>query len=83
MPQKKTIVNYEIKGGSCRSNNPTLYIGEISRNLYTRDLEYFAMAKKERQAPFIHKHMNDYDGGILIDLLQMISVTQQSLSKKV
>ena len=50
-------VNYEIECQLCKSTTPTVYIGETSRNLYTRGGEHLQRSGKEDS--FMRKHMEE------------------------
>ena len=53
-------INYEIECKLCPKSEPSAYIGETSRNLYTRTLEH--MGNKDGEG-FINKHMEECHPG--------------------
>ena len=80
----ETNVNYEIKCCLCSSSNLCLYIGETSRNVYTRGLEHIAMARKEDEVSFIHKHMYEYHRGMKEEIIARVSHSNKDyLSRQV
>ena len=58
---RRNNVNYEIECQLCPEGNRPVYIGETSRNLYTRGKEHMGSVNREgteeREASFIQKHM--------------------------
>ena len=46
-------INYEIECQLCKSNSPSVYIGETARNLYTRGGEH--VKRKDDEDSFIRK----------------------------
>ena len=50
-------VNYEVMCGLCPKNSSVKYIGETSRNLYTRMNEH--LAESEKEGLFMRKHMEE------------------------
>ena len=57
----KTNINYEIECQLCPEGNRAAYIGETSRNLYTRTLEH--LNNKDNEG-FMNKHMAECHPGI-------------------
>ena len=54
-------VNYEIACKLCDEANPAVYIGETSRNMYTRGGEHMRMRKDEDS--FMSRHMREKHEG--------------------
>ena len=54
-------VNYEIECRLCPVNNRPKYVGETSRNLYTRMAEHDSAKHSEHS--FMKKHMEEYHEG--------------------
>ena len=52
-------VNYEIECKLCQDTVPTVYIGETSRNLYTRGGEHLGDREKEEKDSFMKRHMRE------------------------
>ena len=57
----KNNVNYEIECKLCQDSNPTVYIGETARNLYTRGGEH--LLRRGEDESFMNKHMRDHHVG--------------------
>ena len=60
-PCHKNNVNYEIECEICKDSKPTVYIGETSRNLYTRGGEHLGM--REDIDSFMNRHMKERHEG--------------------
>ena len=56
-PCHRNNVNYEIECKLCKDTRPTVYIGETSRNLFTRGGEHLQKGKEEDS--FMNKHMRE------------------------
>ena len=56
-------VNYEIECQLCPDGQKASYIGESSRNLYTRSLEHISNYQSGSADSFILKHQNNKHGG--------------------
>ena len=60
-PCHKANVNYEVVCMSCPENNRAKYIGETSRNLYTRMGEH--SSEQEEEGSFMKKHREEFHNG--------------------
>ena len=65
---RRNNVNYEIECHLCADGGRPVYIGETSRNLFTRGKEHMGSEHREgteeREAGFAHKHMEQYHQGM-------------------
>ena len=64
-------VNYEIECRLCPMNNRPKYIGETSRNLYTRMAEHDS--GKHNDHSFMRKHMEEYHEGGIADFAARVT----------
>ena len=53
---RRSNVNYSVGCQLCPQDNKSVYLGETSRNLYTRGKEHDDKLKKEAEDSFMHKH---------------------------
>ena len=61
---RKTNVTYEIECGLCLGDDRSVYIGETSRNLFTRGLEHSRKYEGGKEDSFLLKHQLDrHQGG--------------------
>ena len=58
----RSNINYQIECQLCKDTTPTIYIGETSRNLYTRGGEHIHRSREEDS--FMKKHMEDKHAGL-------------------
>ena len=56
-------VNYQIECQLCPDDQKEVYIGESSRNLFTRSLEHVNNFRSGLQSSFMLKHQNDKHSG--------------------
>ena len=68
-------INYEIECQLCKSTTPTIYIGETSRNLYTRGGEHLQRSGKEDS--FMRKHMEERHLGEEEDFVAKVTHTNK------
>jgi len=57
--ENRTVYKYECEIDGCSGT----YIGETSRNVYTRSLEHSGKYDKNNSDSFISKHQNEYHSG--------------------
>ena len=67
----RSNVNYEIECRLCKNTKPTVYIGETSRNLYTRGGEH--MRLRNEQESFMNKHMSENHDGMADDFVAKVT----------
>ena len=60
---RKSNVQYEMSCNLCPSDNPSLYIGETARNLFTRSKEHLANYASRNRESFMRKHQVDHHYG--------------------
>ena len=56
-------VQYEVRCGTCPEETPSVYIGETSRNLYTRAKEHQHKRKKKDEKSFMANHQAEKHQG--------------------
>ena len=56
-------MNYELKCMLCPDQNKSVYIGESSRNLYTRSREHLSNYRSGLSTSFMAKHQSHAHGG--------------------
>ena len=56
-------VNYELECLLGPENRKSVYIGESSRNLYTRSKEHLSRYRQDNISSFIRKHQDSEHGG--------------------
>ena len=79
---QRNNVNYEIECGLCKETNPTIYIGETSRNLYTRGVEHMKRGKNEES--FMMKHMLEKHEGEEADFTAKVThVNNDCLTRQI
>ena len=61
---RQSNICYEVECQLCPDDRRSLYIGESSRNLYTRAKEHLDNYRKERPKSFMRKHQNKKHGGL-------------------
>ena len=59
----KSGISYEIECQQCPDGNKSLYIGESSRNLYTRAKEHLKNYENQTQKSFMWKHQRKNHNG--------------------
>ena len=60
---RKSNIQYEIECELCPSDSRSMYIGESSRNLYTRAKEHLDNYNKGGEKSFMKKHQRRKHGG--------------------
>ena len=82
-------VNYEIECHLCPEENRPVYIGETSRNLYTRGREHMSSGRRtgnegERESTFVRKHVEEYHQGMEADFRgKVVKQNKDSFSRQV
>ena len=80
-------MNYEIECQLCPEDNRPIYIGETSRNLYTRGREHVGNGNRENEEDescFVTKHMNDHHKGMNSRFTARVTHTNKdSLSRQI
>ena len=75
-------VNYEIECRLCKDTKPTVYIGETSRNLYTRGGEH--LQKRRDDDSFMKKHMEEKHAGEADDFTAKVTHSNKdSLTRQI
>ena len=59
----RTNVNYQIECKLCPEDKKFIYIGETSRNLYTRMGEHSKDRERNEEGSFMTKHLEQYHNG--------------------
>ena len=60
---EKNNVTYEIECGMCQGDERSVYVGETSRNLYTRGAEHSKKYEGGKQDSFLQKHQQEKHQG--------------------
>ena len=62
----KSNVQYELECGLCHEDSKAVYVGETSRNLYTRSKEHVGKyrSRKGNQDSFMRKHQDEKHDGV-------------------
>ena len=64
---RKSNVQYEMECLECPETNPTVYVGETARNVYTRGLEHFDIYRRRQRGgkkeSFLYQHQEDRHQG--------------------
>ena len=60
---RKSNVTYEIECGMCEGEDKSVYVGETSRNLYTRGVEHSKKYEGGKQDSFLQKHQVEKHNG--------------------
>ena len=60
---RKANIQYSMECGLCPRENPTEYIGETSRNLFTRAGEHYKNYRAGKRDNFIYKHQGEVHDG--------------------
>ena len=77
-------VNYELECQLCPDNNKSIYLGESSRNLYTRSKEHLSSYRSGLSTSFIAKHQeNAHRGQEPSYKARVITSTRDCLSRQV
>ena len=82
----KSNIQYQLECGQCTGEEKGVYIGESSRNLYTRSKEHIGKyrSKKRQAESFIKKHQDEQHGGGEADFKAKVTgVFRDSLSRQV
>ena len=61
---QQSNICYEVECQLCPDGRKSLYIGESSRNLFTRAKEHLANYRNDRPKSFMKKHQNKKHGGL-------------------
>ena len=72
---RKTNVQYRMDCKLCPENNPTVYIGETSRNLFTRAGEHLQGYRAKRLGNFITEHQRCAHNGATADFSAKVTNT--------
>ena len=76
--------NYEMECQLCPDDNKSKYIGESSRNLYTRSKEHLANYRSGLQTSFIIKHQNTmHQGEEAVFMAKVTTRTRDCLTRQV
>ena len=59
----RSNVQYEVRCGTCPADTPSVYIGETSRNFYTRGKEHKRKSKKKDEKSFMANHQAEKHQG--------------------
>ena len=81
-------VNYEIECRLCPEGNRPVYIGETSRNLYTRGKEHMGGEYREgtddNESCFVKRHMEEHHAGMISSFAARVTQTNKdSLTRQV
>ena len=77
-------MNYEIECQLCPDGRKGLYIGETSRNLYTRSKEHVSRFRSGLVTSFIVKHQNNAHNGEEADYRAKVTAsTRDCLTRQV
>ena len=82
----KSNIQYELECGLCTEEQKGIYIGESSRNLYTRGKEHVGKyrSRKRNHDSFMKKHQQEKHGGREADFKAKVTgVFRDSLSRQV
>ena len=75
-------INYEIECRLCKNSKPTVYIGETSRNLYTRGGEH--LQKRKDEDSFMNRHMMEKHAGEADDFAAKVTHSNKdSLTRQI
>ena len=64
---RKTNIQYSMECRQCPESDPTTYIGETSRNLYTRAKEHIDKCEGRKEDSFMWKHQEEKHNGVEAD----------------
>ena len=77
-------MNYELECMLCPDQNKSVYIGESSRNLYTRSREHLSNYRSGLSTSFMAKHQSHAHGGQEpLYKAKVIASTRDCLSRQV
>ena len=77
-------VNYELECQLCPAGNRSVYIGESSRNLYTRSKEHLARYREGQNTSFMVKHQDSVHEGEQADFTAKVTAsTRDCLTRQV
>ena len=84
----RSNVNYEIECQLCPEENRPVYIGETSRNLYTRGKEHLGSEHRgeteDKELSFMKQHMEEHHTGMVSRFAGKVTRTNKdSLSRQV
>jgi hypothetical protein len=78
----KNNVNYQIECTECTENNGPVYIGETSKNLYTRTLQHLRGRRQDES--FMKKHEEECHGGREVQFKARVTHTNRDcLSRQI
>ena len=83
---RRSCVQYKLECRLCPEEEVCTYVGETSRNLYTRGKEHIEKyrSRQRRQDSFIEKHQNEKHGGAQADFTAKVTGSfQDCLSRQV
>ena len=91
---RRNNVNYEIQCHLCPEEDRPVYIGETSRNIYTRGKEHVSTGRsagnreddgnEEEDASFMHRHVEQFHQGMEADFRAKVTKqNKDSLSRQV
>ena len=79
-------VQYQLECTMCTEEDKGVYIGESSRNLYTRSKEHISKysSRKRQVESFMHQHQQEHHGGTEADFQAKVTGTfRDALSRQV
>ena len=77
-------VNYELECQLCPDNNKSVYIGESSRNLFTRSKEHLSRYRQGINTSFMKKHQDEkHSGQDPVYAARVTARTRDCLSRQV
>ena len=81
---RKSNVNYKVSCKICPQDGKSVYIGETSRNLYTRGKEHLAKFEGKKADSFMLKHQSDHHIGQPVEYsAEVIATFNDCLSRQV
>jgi hypothetical protein len=81
---RKNNVTYEIECGMCQGDERSVYVGETSRNLYTRGAEHSKKYEGGKQDSFLQKHQQEkHQGRPAVFTAKVTGKFQDCLSRQV
>ena len=61
---RKSNINYEIECQQCPDGQRSKYLGESSRNMFSRGLEHESSYRSRKQKSFMNKHQQKEHNGV-------------------
>ena len=81
---RQSNVTYEIECGLCHETDKSIYVGETSRNLYTRGLEHLKKYESGKIDSFLMKHqVEKHDGSAAVCTAKVTNKFKDCLSRQV